>query len=94
MWLNGVTEIDEVMTLPFNLEVHNAVIGMAAFIIVGLFMQRPFSGTALVLAYLFVSSQINGFGPPGWTLHILHYLQIGVRLNGFCRPKTLVYDVW
>ena len=93
-WHECPTETDEPTTLWFGLYLVDVIAGLMTFAIFAIVLHKPFSGLVIAGALLYGAKRVRVGKPPGYILHLLHWLEMGYRIPGFHPPRAKEYSVW
>ena len=97
-WLTCPTEVDGLLLLPGNYRWYDVLIGLGIFFVPAftqaISLLGLFGALGLAILWFVVIRKVNGYGPPGWLLHSLYWLEIGIKPRGFHPAAAVTYDSW
>ncbi len=93
-WHECPTEADEPITLWLGLYLVDVMAGLVTFAIFAGVFHKPFSGLIIAAGVLYGAKRMRQGHPPGYLLHLVHWLEVGYRIPGFDPPRAKDYAVW
>ena len=93
-WHECPTDPDEPITLWLGFYLVDVIAAFVIFALSAAVIHKPFSGIVIAAALLVGAKRVRRGKPPGYLLHLLHWLEVGYRIPGFHPPRAKDYSVW